>query len=79
MNFLAELGLDPNSVRIDAASLREKPHGLLAISKNVRHRLDGATIDDDGTLKLGPDYTWLDKYPVIKHVGYSIDVYDLDR
>jgi hypothetical protein len=79
MSFLAELGLDPQSVKVDPQALRDHPHGLLAISKNVRHRLEGAGRAGDGAPQLGPDYSWLDRYPIIKRIGYSIDVYDLDQ
>jgi hypothetical protein len=70
--LLKELQLDP-------ASLSGQPRGLLAISKNVKHRLEGAIQNPDGSIKLGPDYTWVEKYPLVKHIGYSIDVYDMDR
>ena len=29
-------------------------------------------------VELGEDYSWLSRYPVVKRIGYSIDVYDLD-
>jgi hypothetical protein len=65
---------------LDAAALGGKPHGLLAISKNVQHRFQVAERDEspDGSVILGEDYSWLSRYPVVKRIGYSIDVYDLD-
>jgi hypothetical protein len=67
------LGLDP-------AALSGKPRGLLAISKNVEHRFLIAERDDSNNpeVLLGEDYSWLSRYPVVKRIGYSIDVYDLD-
>ncbi len=58
------LGLDP-------AALSAKPHGLFAISVNNLARLQ--------TFSVGPDYSWLDAYPMVKRVGESIYVYDLDQ
>jgi hypothetical protein len=70
---LHELGLDP-------ASLTAPPHGLFAISKNVEHRFESVERDEiaPGGIHLGEDYSWLSRYPVVKRIGYSIDVYDLD-
>ncbi len=65
--LIKELGLDP-------ASLKWSPHGLLAVSKNVEHGLN-TTIEG---IPLGEDYSWLSRYPIVKRIGYSIDVYDLD-
>jgi hypothetical protein len=71
--LLTALGLDP-------AALSGKPHGLFAISKNVQHRFQVAERDEspDGSVILGEDYSWVSRYPVVKRIGYSIDVYDLD-
>jgi hypothetical protein len=65
------LGLDP------AAVFRDSHHGLLAISKNVRYGLGPGAAEDWSELPK-PDYDWLSQYPVVKRIGYSIDVYDLD-
>jgi len=70
--LLRELQLDPNA-------LRAAPRGLFAISKNVKHRLDGARQNPDGSVTLGPDYSSLEKNSLVRHIGYSIDVYDLDK
>jgi hypothetical protein len=64
------LGLNPNAVT-------DPPHGLFAISKNVEHRFQDAVRDPDGRITLGEDYSWLSRYPIVKRIGYSIDVYDL--
>jgi hypothetical protein len=65
------LGLDP------AAIYRDSHTGLLAISKNVRYGIGpGAT--EDWLEQPKPDYGWLSAYPIVKRIGYSIDVYDLD-
>jgi hypothetical protein len=66
------LGLDP-------AALYRTPNGggLLAISKNVRYGL-GAGVSEDWVARPKDDYSWLSKYPIVKQIGYSIDVYDLD-
>jgi hypothetical protein len=66
------LGLDP-------AALFRNPDGggLLAISKNVRYGL-GAGVSEDWVARPKDDYNWLSKYPIVKQIGYSIDVYDLD-
>lgn len=68
---ISKLGLDP-------AALKAKPAGLLAISKNVRHRLDGIVVERDGSMRLGEDFSWVTTYPLVKKIGTSIDVYDLD-
>jgi hypothetical protein len=66
------LGLDP------AALYRNlNGGGLLAISKNVRYGL-GAGVSEDWVARPKDDYSWLSKYPIVKQIGYSIDVYDLD-
>jgi hypothetical protein len=66
------LGLDP-------AALFRSPDkgGLLAISKNVRYGL-GAGLSEDWLAQPEDDYSWLSQYPIVKQIGYSIDVYDLD-
>jgi len=64
-------GLDP------AALFREPSRGLLAISKNVRYG-QGAGLAEDWSELPKPDYDWLSQYPIVKRIGYSIDVYDLD-
>jgi hypothetical protein len=65
------LGLDP------AALYRDSHRGLLAISKNVRYGV-GAGATEDWLDQPRPDYTWLSNYPIVKRIGYSIDIYDLD-
>jgi hypothetical protein len=72
---LSQLGIDPALTKVPL----EPRRGLLAISKNVKHRLHGAIVEPNGTMVLGEDYSWLAGYPVIAHVGDSIDVYDLDH
>jgi hypothetical protein len=72
---LSQLGIDP---ALTKAPL-EPRRGLLAISKNVTHRLHGASVEPDGKMLLGEDYSWLANYPVVHRVGESIDVYDLDH
>jgi hypothetical protein len=69
--MLREFGLDP-------AALKAPPHGLFAISKNVRHGLGMADRDSAGQFPPAEDFSWLSRYPVVKRIGYSIDVYDLD-
>jgi 4-amino-4-deoxy-L-arabinose transferase-like glycosyltransferase len=70
--MLQEFGLDP-------AALQAKPHGLFAISKNVFVRFDGAQkMQGQDAVELGEDYSWVTRYPLVKRIGYSIDVYDLD-
>ena len=51
--------------------------GLLAISKNIRYGLSPG-VTEDWVIQPEQDYSWLSKYPIVKHFGYSIDVYDLD-
>jgi hypothetical protein len=51
---------------------------LIAVSANVKHRLQGAEMSEDGTITLGEDYSWLEKYPLVKRIGTTIEVYDLD-
>ena len=66
------LGLDP------AALFRNMDGGgLLAISKNVRYG-QGPGLTEDWFERPKDDYSWLSGYPIVKHIGYSIDVYDLD-
>ena len=71
------LGLDPNSRERDIEQLKQHPHGLLALGINAKLRLEGFTKENNGT--PGPDYTWVNKYPLIARIGQSIEVYDLDR
>jgi hypothetical protein len=63
-------GLDP------AALFRTSNSGLLAISKNVRYGL-GAGATEDWLNQPKPDYSCLSSYPIVKEIGYSIDVYDM--
>jgi hypothetical protein len=71
--LIKSLGLDP-------ASLKSPPErGLIAISANVKHRLHGATLNDDGSIKLGDDYSWVLKHPRVAKIGASIEVYDLEE
>jgi hypothetical protein len=69
---MQEFGLDP-------LSLQMPPRGLFAISKNYLHRLEGAKQLPDGTAEPGVDYTWVRQHPLVARIGYSIEVYDLDR
>ncbi len=66
-----KLGLDP-------AALDAPPHGLFAISKNIKCRLFGFDIKNGRRIEA-PDYSWLAQYPLVKRIGDSIDVYDLDQ
>jgi len=71
-SLLRTLGLDP------AAQFNNPDRGgLLAISKNVRYGLGAGQSEDWLGRPLG-DYRWLSEYPIVKQIGYSIDVYDLD-
>lgn len=70
-DLVKALGLDPDA-------LHRPPQGLVAVSKNVRFGLVGATIIDRGARIELPDYSWLTRYPVVKHIGTSIDVYEVD-
>ena len=62
---------------IDPDELKHLPHGLFAISKSVRRRLDRFYVDRLGRVTFGPGYDWLDAYRPVAHIGDSIDVYDL--
>jgi hypothetical protein len=73
------LGLDPASRERDIDALRNNPHGLFAIGVNARLGLEDFKKEKDGTIVRGPDYTWLKSHPIVARIGYSIDVYDLDR
>jgi hypothetical protein len=64
-----EFGLHP------PVNLRDTHRGLLAISKNVSC---GGLAEDFDKQRPRPDYSWLSQYPVVKRIGCSIDVYDLD-
>jgi hypothetical protein len=68
--IVAHLGLDP-------AALSRPPSGLFAISVDVRRGLVGARLRADRTIELTEDYAWLARYPHLKRIGSSIDVYDL--
>jgi hypothetical protein len=76
--LVAFLGLDPKSRDVDPEELRRNPRGLLALGTNARLRLEDARINPDGSLKPGTDWSWVEGYPVVAHVGKSIRVYDLD-
>jgi hypothetical protein len=64
---------------LDPKACRGLPHGLFAISKNVRAPAVHFDLKEEGTNYEGFDYSWLEGFPVVKRIGYSIDVYDLDR
>ncbi|HEY7088363.1 MAG TPA: hypothetical protein VH518_09765 [Tepidisphaeraceae bacterium] len=71
--LIQNLGLDPKS-------LEGEPHGLFAISKDISCRVFGFDIKKDGTRVEAPDYSWItSRHPLVKRIGDSIDVYDLDR
>jgi hypothetical protein len=72
------LGLDPKSRETDIEALRQHPHGLLALGVNAKLGLEDFKKEKDGTVLHGPDYSWVARYPVIRRIGYSIEVYDLD-
>lgn len=77
-DLVQHLGLDPASRERDPEELRRRPHGLVALGVNARLRLEGAKRTEDGELILGPDWSWATSYPVIKQIGQSICIYDLD-
>jgi hypothetical protein len=64
-------GMDPQAL------FRDSHTGLLAISKMVRYGA-GAGATEDWVDQPKPDYDWLTAYPIVKHIGASIDVFDLD-
>jgi hypothetical protein len=78
-NLVEFLGLDPAARDRDVEQLRARPHGLLALGVNQRLGLEEFKKERDGTVVRGPDYSWVKAYPVVKRVGWSIEVYDLDR
>ncbi len=63
----------------DAGLILRPPQGLFAISTNVMLRLDPIRLRPDGTMDLPPDYTWLKQYPMVKRIGWSIEVYDMSQ
>lgn len=71
-SLISALGLDTNALFRNTDG-----GGLVAISKNIRYGLSSG-VTEDWVLHPKEDYSWLEKYPVVKHFGYSIDVYDLD-
>jgi hypothetical protein len=73
------LGLDPKSRDADVNQLRAKPHGLLALGTNAKLGLEEFKKEKDGTIVHGPDYSWVRNFPLVKRIGYSIEVYDLDQ
>lgn len=78
-SLVEHLGLDPKSRDADVEQLRQHPHGLLALGVNARLGLEEFKKEKDGTIVHGPDYSWVARYPVVKRIGYSIEVYDLDQ
>jgi hypothetical protein len=73
------LGLDPRSRETDPEELRRLPHGLLCLGVNARLGLEDFKKTKDGTVEHGADWSWVKQYPVVKRIGWSIEVYDLDR
>jgi hypothetical protein len=71
-SLISAVGLDPNALFRNTDG-----GGLVAISKNIRYGVSPG-VTEDWVLHPKEDYSWLAKYPVVKHFGYSIDVYDLD-
>ncbi|HSI32010.1 MAG: hypothetical protein ACAI43_21835, partial [Phycisphaerae bacterium] len=62
---------------VDPRELRKRPRGLLALGINAKVRLEETRLVD-GKPVLGPDFSWVSKYPLIKRIGGSIEVYDLE-
>jgi hypothetical protein len=79
--LVEHLGLDPKrrlETAQDMEKLRQNPRGLLAIGINAKLGLEDFKKDKEGRIVGPPDYSWVRKYPLVKRVGYSIEVYDLD-
>jgi hypothetical protein len=65
-------------VGLDSAAQDAPPQGIFAISQSARvgfpnYEPELKRGDTEGKL----DYTWLDAYQPIAHIGYTIDIYDL--
>jgi hypothetical protein len=63
----------------DPEELKRNPHGLIAIGANAMVGLEDFKKDRDGRIMRGHDFSWVKAYPMVKRVGYSIEVYDLDQ
>lgn len=64
---------------LDQSMQNARPAGLFAISINVKKGLIDAEPQPDGRLIPTTDYSWLKDYPLVKRIGGSIEVYDLDH
>jgi hypothetical protein len=73
------LGLDPRARDVNPEELRRRPHGLLCLGVNAKVGLEDFKKTKDGTIEHGADWSWVKSYPVVARMGYSIEVYDLDR
>jgi hypothetical protein len=78
-NLVEFLGLDSRTRYADVEQLRQRPHGLLALGANAKLGLEEFKKEKDGTVVHGPDYSWVARYPLVRRIGYSIEVYDLDQ
>ena len=66
----AHLGLNPQAQK-------EEPIGIFIISQNVMHGVVPASWDKLEDRDQPASFSWLEKYPIVKHIGYSIMVYNL--
>jgi hypothetical protein len=73
------LGLDPRARDVNPEELRRRPHGLLCLGVNAKLGLEDFKKTKDGTIEHGADWSWVKNYPIVARIGYSIEVYDLDR
>ena len=46
---------------------------------NAKLGLEDFKKTKDGTIEHGADWSWVKSYPIVARMGYSIEVYDLDR
>lgn len=78
-DLVAFLGLNPASRDRDVNQFREHPHGILILGINAKLGLEDFKKEKDGTIVRGADYSWVKAFPMIKRIGGSIEIYDLDR
>jgi hypothetical protein len=75
--FLNPVNLLENHLGLNPEAQNEKPIGYFIISENILHGVLPPSWDDMTGRDQPQNFDWVKKYPIVKHIGYSIMVYNL--
>ncbi|HMB94649.1 MAG TPA: hypothetical protein VKK61_01285, partial [Tepidisphaeraceae bacterium] len=64
---------------IDPAAQTKPPIGIFIISQNVKTGATPTSTDNLEDRQSPGDFTWLEKFPIVKRIGYSILVYNVSE